>query len=660
MKKRLLFGLCALALIPVGAVLTGCGHEHDLKLVAAKNATCTEAGHYAYYTCEGCDKYFDAQKNEISLESTVINKLGHDYRATYDATNYVYNNVCSRDSAHTVLLAAAGTSENYPYQISSAEVLTEVFEREFSGKTYMKLTEDINADVVISSGEEVVLDLKGHKLTNAASHTITNKGKLTLTDSSDEKTSLIDNITHKKAAIYNEAGAEIVVEYANATRSQENGKEQEASGGNSYYVMLNLGKATINDGHIYNDGSFSSLVENGWFTPSQNTAETFAELTINGGNFEGGKYTLKNDDYGKMTINGGSFQNKMPEGNTANPAGVILNWNELKITDGTFTANNSAYIFYSGTNGNAKYEKAVMDITGGIARGKALNALTSIMQGGTINGLENLDTSNFSTRLSVETNLAANVNATVNYLAENVYNNKTVLGTETTYNASQVKEKFAELEYYVKLGKVENVTSVNTLTLGEMTFAKDQEISLSIGNSNFIKDKVWYVENGDIYVSAVVVAFETKLNNTVKANSIVATINEDLASPLTYTRVAGKTNKVVATAKEGSTNEYDVTVSGGQTWLGFYYEGANEHDVVLTRKLYSFANGTKSISYGLTEVELDKDDAENPLAIYPIGWGVADVADAKYENYDNCKLNYDTYVVGHGLARMVLNISLAK
>ena len=33
-------------------------HTHNLTLVAAKAATCTTAGNSAYYTCDGCDKWF--------------------------------------------------------------------------------------------------------------------------------------------------------------------------------------------------------------------------------------------------------------------------------------------------------------------------------------------------------------------------------------------------------------------------------------------------------------------------------------------------------------------------------------------------------------------------------------------------------------------------
>ena len=54
-------------------------HPHLLSAHQANEATCTAQGNIAYWSCEECGKYFsDAEgKNEISLSSTVINKIPH-------------------------------------------------------------------------------------------------------------------------------------------------------------------------------------------------------------------------------------------------------------------------------------------------------------------------------------------------------------------------------------------------------------------------------------------------------------------------------------------------------------------------------------------------------------------------------------------------------
>ncbi|MBQ2062661.1 MAG: InlB B-repeat-containing protein, partial [Oscillospiraceae bacterium] len=77
-------------------------HEHTMEYVAAAAPTCTAAGNTAYYHCTGCNKYFSdaAGENEITLASTVIAALGHDYVATVTPpteTQQGYTtHVCSR------------------------------------------------------------------------------------------------------------------------------------------------------------------------------------------------------------------------------------------------------------------------------------------------------------------------------------------------------------------------------------------------------------------------------------------------------------------------------------------------------------------------------------------------------------------------------------
>ena len=55
---------------------------HTLTKTEAQAPTCTEAGNEAYWTCGTCGKYFsDGEgKEEITLDSTVLSALGHDYK----------------------------------------------------------------------------------------------------------------------------------------------------------------------------------------------------------------------------------------------------------------------------------------------------------------------------------------------------------------------------------------------------------------------------------------------------------------------------------------------------------------------------------------------------------------------------------------------------
>ena len=220
--------------------------------------------------------------------------------------------------------------------VGTAEELTYALKNANDGEeTTITLSDDIKGDFTVEENKNIVLDLNGHKITNVSEHTITNNGRLTIKDSSDEKAGTIDNVSHRKAAIQNEPNATIVLDGGTYTRSKENGQNSSDSGSNSYYNIVNHGEMTINDGTtVEQDGHFSSLIENGWYDGRQNTDKESSVMTINGGTFSGGLNTIKNDDYGKLTINDGKFTNVSQA--------VFLNWNVAEVNGGTFAVENNA------------------------------------------------------------------------------------------------------------------------------------------------------------------------------------------------------------------------------------------------------------------------------------------------------------------------------
>ena len=196
-------------------------------------------------------------------------------------------------------------------------------------KGTVTLLGDATEDVTIPEGKAITLDLNGKKLTNKASHTITNNGTLTVTDSIGG--GVVDNITHAKAALSNAVGATAALEGGTFMRSKEAGKDGNNSGGNSYYTIENYGSMSFDSGaSVENAGHFSSMIRNG----GKNTAESPAKMTIDGGTFSGGINTIKNDDYGNLTINNGNFDNTSQY--------VIMNWSKATINNGTFTTNSAA------------------------------------------------------------------------------------------------------------------------------------------------------------------------------------------------------------------------------------------------------------------------------------------------------------------------------
>ena len=113
MKKKLV--LMTSALMTIG-LLAGCGaHSHKYVLVDEVAATCTENGVHTHYACEGCDKLFDEDKKETTLEALTIAALGHDYQfdsfVWADDYSAQAKHVCSRDNKHVEMRDATVTSK---------------------------------------------------------------------------------------------------------------------------------------------------------------------------------------------------------------------------------------------------------------------------------------------------------------------------------------------------------------------------------------------------------------------------------------------------------------------------------------------------------------------------------------------------------------------
>jgi len=216
-----------------------------------------------------------------------------------------------------------GTAEELTYALKNAKDDEE---------TTITLSNNIEGDFTVAKSKNIVLDLNGYTIKNTSDHTITNNGTLTIKDSS-EKTGTIDNVSHARAAVWNNGIA--ILEGGTYTRSLENGIDEGNSGGNSYYNIVNHNHMTIKSGvTVEQDGNFSSMIENGWYNGNENTEKTPSIMIIEGGTFSGGLNTIKNDDYGKLTINDGEFTNVSQA--------VFLNWNVAEVNGGTFAVENNA------------------------------------------------------------------------------------------------------------------------------------------------------------------------------------------------------------------------------------------------------------------------------------------------------------------------------
>ena len=268
--------------------------------------------------------------------------------------------------------AEAGTQEK-PTVVNNADELKAAVE----AGGYIKLNANITASIEITN--EVHLDLNGKTLTNEADKptiTVANGGSLTVDGSGT-----VDNVSHAKPAVLNQQGGTVVLSGGSYTRSKEDSEK------NSFYNLQNLGTMTINSGvSVTADGHYSSLVANGWYNGSQNTAKQEANLTITGGNFSGGLNTIKNDDWGVLEISGGNFSNTTQA--------TVMNWNKTTVSGGIFES--KADVFANGfindssdkgeltiTSGNftAGEGKSVVMITGSATNGGKIDISNATMTG---------------------------------------------------------------------------------------------------------------------------------------------------------------------------------------------------------------------------------------------------------------------------------------
>ena len=220
-------------------------------------------------------------------------------------------------------------------------------------KSTVTLLKDVTEDITIPNGKNITLDLNGHKLSNFKSHTITNNGLLTINDSVGN--GKIENNGNECQTVYNNPGAVAVLNAGSYDKPNTHG-----------YVVLNHGHMTANKDvkmTIWNK-THSSLFENGWQSYANNKTSDKSELIINGGTYEGGLNTIKNDDDGVLIINDGMFKNYTQA--------AFQNHNIATVKGGTFDGASVNAVLNCGANCsvNNDHDKHELTIENGYFKGK--------------------------------------------------------------------------------------------------------------------------------------------------------------------------------------------------------------------------------------------------------------------------------------------------
>ena len=346
------------------------------------------------------------------------------------------------------------------------------------------LLQDTAEDIVIPEGAELTLNLNGKTLTNHEDHTITNKGTLTITGGGT-----VDNVTHARAAIQNEPGGNVVLNGGAYTRSKENGQNAEASGGNSYYNIVNHGTMEINSGvSVTQKGQFSSMIENGWYNGSQNTGKENSVLTINGGTFSGGLNTIKNDDYGELAINDGTF--------TSMSQAAFLNWNVATVNGGTFDAAGASNGVILNGYIDGTMDQGKLTINGGTFNAGEKTVITTMgggthsgdieITGGTLNGSIVLTDSSEGARLTITQKAKVTGNVTNSGKADVAITDGATVDGQVSNSAGGTMSVVNSTIGSVPEGTtVETIVIVNSTVDGTLTTNTAENAAVMVGGKTY-------------------------------------------------------------------------------------------------------------------------------------------------------------------------------
>ena len=283
------------------------------------------------------------QGDAFTIKGHMQDTAGNDYQnLTIDGIGI--NVVATQD---TVESDSFGTQYDkdaeYPITVTTGDELQSIVNNATAPVNVVLMNSITTDNFVIPEDKDVTLDLNGRTVTNAESHTILNKGHLTLKDSSADKSGQIISLKGNTAALRNGDNAVCVVEGGTISRDGANG--------NTWHVVENFGKMTFNGGEVVLKNGNGFAITNGWnyFDPGASTTHAvmeinaleldtdssgikncrYGDLTVNDVNVAStGYWALSNDYLGTAVINGGTF--------TSTSFKAVSNGAAMTVNGGTF------------------------------------------------------------------------------------------------------------------------------------------------------------------------------------------------------------------------------------------------------------------------------------------------------------------------------------
>ena len=253
----------------------------------------------------------DANGEEVNIEPEVLEpgKASPEWSFGYhmlESAGNEYQNATATGICVTVVATQATYEKDsiddqydkdaeYPILVTTGDELQAIVNNATAPVNIMLTNSITTNNFVIPADKDVTLDLNGRTVTNAESHTILNKGHLTLTDSSADKSGQIISLKGNTAALRNGDNAVCVVEGGTISRDGANG--------NTWHVVENFGKMTFNGGKVVLKNGNGFAITNGWnyFDPGAST--THAVMEINALELDTDSSGIKNCRYGDLTVN---------------------------------------------------------------------------------------------------------------------------------------------------------------------------------------------------------------------------------------------------------------------------------------------------------------------------------------------------------------------
>ena len=301
-------------------------------------------------------------------QNLTIDGIGINVVATQDTVE--------SDSFHNQYDADA----EYPITVTTGDELQTIVNNATAPVNVVLMNNITTNNFVIPEDKDVTLDLNGRTVTNAESHTILNKGHLTLKDSSADKSGQIISLKGNTAALRNGDNAVCVVEGGTISRDGANG--------NTWHVVENFGKMTFNGGKVVLKNGNGFAITNGWnyFDPGASTTHAvmeinaleldtdssgikncrYGDLTVNDVNVAStGYWALSNDYLGTAVINGGTFTSTSFKA-VSNGAAMTVNGGTFDGTAGFFV---QSYATSTVLNGGTYTNMNVDDLAGYVGTG---------------------------------------------------------------------------------------------------------------------------------------------------------------------------------------------------------------------------------------------------------------------------------------------------